>query len=46
MGAEGTGDPGEERVCRSNVPAIGWLTGDTCEDIRFFTAGGMEYAST
>jgi hypothetical protein len=46
MGAEGGGDRGEEGMCRSLVPAIGWLTGDTWEDIRIFMGGGMEYAST
>jgi hypothetical protein len=29
---------------RSIVPAIGWLPGDTGEDIQFLTADGMEYA--
>jgi hypothetical protein len=44
MGAERAGDPRGERVGRSIVPARGWLTGDTCEDTRFITADGMEYA--
>jgi hypothetical protein len=44
MGAEGTGDQGEEGVGRSIVPAIIWLPGDTCENTRFITAAGMEYA--
>jgi hypothetical protein len=31
-------------VDRVIVPAMVWLPGDTCEDIRFITAAGMEYA--
>jgi hypothetical protein len=44
MGAERAGDPRDERVGQSIVPARWWLTGDTCEDTQFITTAGMEYA--
>jgi len=44
MLAEGAGDLGEERMGRSIVPARASRMGDPCEDIRFITTGGMEYA--